>query len=428
MPSALVHGFEAPWASSDPALLDTAVIPFRVQGSGSLQLTVRAGAAGVTASYTPASPLDLGDFDELRLWTFSTRTSEGNQRRPFLLELSFTDAGDAPGEEHRWLIPVDRTRVWEQHRFGLADDRRSAVTSVAVRCLTDASFLIRFDELLAVAEEPLTDVEAALIGLLEAMPLPGVTDLAVQPAAAGAATVVVTGLNRRLHEGNTLDVGGARHSVTGVAHNVPGDTTTLTVAPVLGSALGPAATVSVVAPVIVEEEPFASPAAAADLPDPVVLVTLTDQREEPERGWNITQRDSYRPSGALTVCSVRPAARPVLVEYQLLPAASDRGQSTALRAEILRRVGIDTGLRVNGTVLPVRTLLPPPLDVRVRAVPAPVYLHIGTRVETGPRIQLPLAANAAMQSGPLASPFDPAGDEPAPVPAPEDQEGIVLRL
>ncbi|HEY1180039.1 MAG TPA: hypothetical protein VGF17_28105, partial [Phytomonospora sp.] len=316
-----------------------------------------------------------------------------------------------------------------------AEDRRSAVTSLRVRCLTDASFQLRLDELLAVAEEPLTDVEDALTGLLEAMPIPGVTGLPVQPAAAGASTIVVTGLNRRLYEGNTLAVGDARHAVTGVAHDEPGDTTTLTISPVLGAALGPGATVGVIAPVIVEEEPFSPPAAAADLPDPVVLVTLTDQREEPERGWNITQRDSYRPSGALTVCSVRPPARPVLVEYQILPAASSRAHSTALRAEILRRVGIDTGLRVNGTVLPVRTLLPPPLDVRVRAVPAPVYLHIGTRVETGPRVQLPLAANGTLHSGPLSAPLGPdvvAGDETpegsGALPGFEDQEGIVLRL
>ncbi|MEV0644190.1 hypothetical protein AB0I28_02890 [Phytomonospora sp. NPDC050363] len=429
MPSALVHGFEDAWASSDPTLLDAEVTELRVQGTGSLRLTVRAGAAGVTAAHTPAVPLDLSAFDELRVWTHSTRASEGGPRRPFLLELSYTDAGDAPGEEHRWFVPVSRTRVWEQHRFGIAGDRRGQVTELRWRVLTDVPFQIRLDELLAVEDRPLGDIEEALVGLLDAMPLPGVTGLPVQPAAAGSGTIVVTGLNRRLHAGNRVAVSGAeRYTVLGAAHDEPGDTTTLTVQPALAAAIGPGTTISVVAPVVVEESPFDPPAEAADLPDPVVLVTLTDQREEPERGWNIAQRDSFRVRGGLTVCSVRPPARPVLAEYQILPAAGDRRNSTALRAEIMRRVGVDAGLRVNGTVLPVRTLLPPPLDIRVRATPAPVYLHIGTRVELGPRVEVPLAASPTLHSGPLSGPFDPADDEPPPIPGPDDQEGIVLRL
>ncbi|GAA2511448.1 hypothetical protein [Winogradskya humida] len=160
-------------------------------------------------------------------------------------------------------------------------------------------------------------------------------------------------------------------------------------------------------PVVVEEEQF------TELPDPVLLVTLTDQREDPERGWNVPQRDSFRIRGDTTVCSVRPAARPVLAEYQVLPAASDRATSLALRGEILRRIGLDTGLRVNGEVLPVQTLLPPPLDIRVRAVPAPIYLHIGARIEQGPRVEVPWPRRIRVLAGQR--------------PADQDQEGIVLR-
>ena len=431
MPSTLLHGFEDAWTSADPVLLGVTVVPDHVQGVASMQLAAASGASGVAATFTPVVPLDLSGADELRLWTYATRVADGSARRPFLLELSYVDANDAPGETHRWLVPAGAARSWEQHRFGIAGDRRSHVTSLRLTCLTDTPFTVRLDELLAVGEESLFDVEAALGALLDAIPLPGVSNLPVQPAANGATSLVVP-LNRRLREGNRLapSTTTARYAVTGVSHNQPGNTTTLTIQPPLAAAIGAGASLSVVAPVVFEEQPFTAPAEPPDLPDPVLMVTLTDQREEPERAWNVPQRDSFRVRGELTACSVRPPARPILAEYQILPAASDREHSMVLRAEIMRRVGVDTGLRVNGLVLPVRTLLPPPVDVRVRALPAPVYLHVGTRVETGPRTEVPWVKTGQILSGPVAGPFTPdrdGGEEP-PVPGPEDQEGIVLRL
>lgn len=429
MASELVHGFEQPWTSANPALLDSAVTAFRVQGTGALRLTAHAGATGVTAQLTPPAPLDLSGYDELRLWTYASRAADGTSAAPFLLELSYSDAADAPGEEHRWLIPVNRRRTWEQHRFGIVGDRRGQVTGFTLRVLTGVPFEIHLDELLAVRDEALLDVETALVELLTGLSLPGVTALPVQPAAVGATTLVV-GLNRALYPGNriTLDGTAGRYAVTAAAHDEVAGTTTLTVTPALASATGPGAGLSVTAPVVVEEPPFTDVTAVDGLPDPVVLVTLTDQREEPERGWNIPQRDSFRVRGGLTVCSLRPPPRPVLAEYQLLPAARHRAHSLALRTEILRRVGVDTGLRVNGTVLPVQTLLPPPLDIRARAVPAPVYLHVGTRVEQGARTEAPWVRQAQLRSGPLDTPWDPSGSAPPPTPGPEDQEGIVLRI
>lgn len=429
MSSAVVHSFEHEWSSSDPTLLDSSVSAFRIQGTGSLQLTARTGAAGVAAGFNPVTPLDLSAYDELRLWTHSSRAADGTPRAPFLLELSYVDAADVPGEEHRWLVPVNRRHTWEQHRFGIADDRRGQITGLSLRCLTNEPFQVYFDEFLAVSEEPLSDVESALVGLLDGMPLPGVSALPVATAAAGASTLVV-GLNRRLHAGNRITIDGTstRHSVVAAVHDDTAGTTTLTVQPVLGAAIGPGASITVTAPVHFEETPFNGPADAGDLPDPVVLITLTDQREEPQRSFNIPQRDSFRVRGELTVCSLRPPPRPVLAEYQILPAASDRAHSLALRTEILRRVGVDTGLRVNGTVLPVQTLLPPPLDIRVRAVPGPVYLHIGTHVEQGTRTEVPWVREGQVLSGPLDTPWDPSGPEPPPVPGPDDQEGIVLRI
>ncbi|GAB3433587.1 hypothetical protein [Flindersiella endophytica] len=416
MASTTVSEFEVGWSSSNAALLGSDVSDFRVSGTGSLRLTARAGAAGVTAAFAPATQLDLRAYDEFRLWTYASRAADGSPRAPFLLELSYTDAADTPGEEHRWLVPVNRRRTWEQHRFGIAGDRRGRITAFSLRCLTDEPFQIFFDEFLAVADEPLQDVETALADLLDGLPLPGVDALPLTAAAAADASTIVVARNRKLHTRNriTVDASGAQHQVTGAVHDDVAGTTTLTIQPVLAAAMSNGATISVTAPIRFEESPFNEPADTGDLPDPVVLVTQTDQREEPQRASDIPQRDSFRVRDGLTVCSLRPAPRPVLAEYQILPAASDRTQSLALRTEILRRVGVDTGLRVNGTVLPVRTLLPPPLDIRVRATPAPIYLHVGTRIETGARVEVPWVRQGQVLSGQLGSP--------------EDQEGIVLRL
>jgi hypothetical protein len=431
MPAQTVSDLEQGWASSNPTLLGTDTSDFRVQGTGSLHLSAHAGAAGVTADFTPAGPLDLSAYDELRMWTYASRPADGTPPAPFLMDLSFVDAADAVGEEHRWLVPVNRRRTWEQHRFGIAGDRRSQVTSWSLRCLTNEPFQLYADELLAVSDgEPLLDVESALTDLLDGLPLPGVTALPVSTSAAAGATTIVVGLNHRLHAGNRIRIDGTAsyYFVTAAAHDDGAGTTTLTVQPALAAAVAPGSTITVTAPVRFEETPFHEATDAAGLPDPVVLITLTDQREEPQRACNVPQRDSFRRRGGLTVCSLRPPARPVLVEYQILPAASDRGQSLALRTEILGRVGVDTGLRVNGTVLPVQTLLPPPLDIRVRAVPAPIYLHVGARIDVGPRTEVPWVHQGQLRSGPLDAPWDPRGPVPAPVPDPDDQEGIVLRI
>jgi len=327
MPKLTVHDFEGGWTSTDPGAL---ALTFTPRG---LRLSARSGAAGAAGVFTPPAPLDLSEFEELRLQVSSTGTADGGRHTPFLLGLSYQDDDG----EHGWMVPANRPGAWEPHRFGIAGDERGRITRFMLRVLTDIPFTAEVGEFLAVREDVLADVETALVELL-------------------------AGLN---------------------------------------------------VPVVFEETPFTEVTDVNDLPDPVVLVTLTDQREDPERGWNVPQRDSFRIRGDATVCSVRPPARPVLAEYQVLPAASDRAKSLALRGEILRRIGLDTGLWVNGEVLPVQTLLPPPLDIRVRAIPAPIYLHVGARIEQGPRVEVPWPRQIRVRTGQL-----PAG---------EDQEGIVLR-
>lgn len=427
MPSALVHGFETPWTSTDPTLVRTTVVSPAAQGAGSMRLVALSGAAGVKATFTPAAPLDLSAHDELRLWVHADRVADGGARRPYLVELGYRDSGDAAGEEHRWLIPVNRARTWEQHRFGIGSDRRTSVTELWFGCLTDAPLRLDVDELLSVAEESLSDVEQALSRLLEEIRLPGVDGMPVQNAPAGANSIKVP-LTRRLYVGNRLRVSGMAplFEVTDVTHHEPTQLSTLRITPVLPSAASGGATARVTAPVVIEEPPFSAPGAPADLPDPVVLLSLTDQREEPERAWNILQRDSFRRRGPLVVCSVRPPARPILAEYQVLCAATDRRHSLALREAVLRRIGVDTGLRVNGTVLPVRPVLPPALGSRERATAAPIYVHVSTRVETGVRTEYTGVRHGTVLGGPLDAPFGPGG-VPS-VPGTDDLEGIRLRF
>jgi hypothetical protein len=330
MPSMQVHGFDTAWVSSDPANFLSVPDSFTVAGAFSLGLNATDAAAGATATYTPGAPLDLRGYDELRFWCYADQVADGSQRRPFLLELGYSDAGDAPDERHRWLVPVSRARAWEPHSIGIAGDRRAAITQWSLRCLTERPARFFLDDLRAVAESPLSDVESALVGVLSG----------------------------------------------------------LTITPTLATAARPGTTIPVTVPVVVEEAPFTAPTAPADLPDPVILVALTDQREEPERRWRISQRDSFRTQGALTVCSTRPPARPIILEYQILAAAQDRGQALNIRAAIMRRLGKDGGLRVNGTLLPVHTLLPPPLAERDRAILAPLYIHIEAQLELGERLEM----------------------------------------
>jgi hypothetical protein len=392
MPSTTIDDFETAWVSTDPARLKSTTSSFAVSGATSLLVTTTGGAAGAAVTYFPDAPMDLRDHDELRFWCHADQAADGSTRSPFLLELGYVDDADAPGEEHRWLVPVNRPGLWEHHRIGIAGDRRTAITRWSLRVLTDRPVRAYVDELIAVTGNSLGDVEAALVDELSAaIALPGVTGIAVAPAVAGA-TTLTTALNPRLRAGNriTLDppaAGLMRYAVTAASHDDGAGTTTLAIAPALAEATEPGATLSVVVPVVVEEAPLRPP--AADLPDPVVLVALSDQREEPERGWNIPQRDSLRRRGALTVCSTWPAARPVALQYQILAAAGDREQSLTIRRALLSRVGVDAALRVNGVPLPVRTLLPPLLEERDRAVLAPIYLQVGATVEVGERQEVP---------------------------------------
>ncbi|MDC0766943.1 hypothetical protein [Streptomyces sp. HD] len=331
----VVHGFDQPWVSTAPALLAVTQVPADDTPSGmpAIRLSARPEAGGARAEFVPGAPLDLNDAGELRLWIRSDQPADGTDGRPFLAEFGYTDAADTPGEEHRWLLPAARPGAWEQRHLGIDRDRRGAITRLTLRCLTDHQLEMSFDELLAIVDEPLVAAEAALVAVLaEPVALPGAHRLPLRPAAAGSTELRLSPVRRRLRARNRILVdpgtGGTPQSydVIAAVHDDPADETRLTLDPThpLRNSVGPGATLSVQVPVVVEEAPLDGPAAADRLPDPVLLVELSDLRDDPERAGPAVQRDSFRRRADGTTCAVRPPARPVQAEYRLLPAGRDR--------------------------------------------------------------------------------------------------------
>jgi len=420
MSQILIHNLDTPWTSSDVVLFDVTVDTenFMGEGAASNRLTASRSSMNTFAYFEPAAPLDLSRFDEIRFWVQGGSPADGSAARPFFLEFSYTDAGDMPGEQHRWLVPVGRASCWEHRRIGIENDRRTAITRFRFTSLTNSAFTCRVDELLAVREEMLIDLEQSLTDLLDRqVALPGLTNLALSEQAVPGAQQIVVALNRDLGADNRILLRGAAaadetHDVTAVNHDTAANTTTLTLPasdPVRGDFTTPGAELSVIVPAIVESPPGVTPA-----PTPAIILTLVDAREDLDRTGYATQRDSFRQRGALTHCSVRPAPRAYLIDYQITAVAPSRAQQVIIQTLLEERLSIDKGLRINGEVAPVWTLAPPALLVRRVGLSAPVYLRIGARMETAPRRETPWVRRADVRTGP--------GD------APTDQEGIVIVL
>lgn len=418
MPSLLLDGMDAPWISSAPGLLAVAADALAAPGGGggSNRLEAQSGAAGARAELVPAAPLDLDGFDELRFWVRGGPPADGSPTRPFYLELSFVDDGDLPGEEHRWLVPVERPGRWEQRRVGMEADRRGSVSRLRFTVVGPLPFACHLDGLRAVREEMLPDAEEALVSRLAGVTLPGLAAVPLDAPAAPGDTALVVAHTPGFHGGNAvrLEGGGAteRFAVSGVTHDPVAGTTTLDLAggaAVAGSFAAPGSAVTLEVPVVVLSPP--TPAAAAS---PALLLTPLEAREDPERTPGVPQRDSFRPRADGLVCSVRPSARAYTLDYQVDAVAPDRGQQVRLQQAVLERVSADLPLFANGAALPVAIVPPPALESRAPGERAPLYLRIGTRMETGPRREQRLVRRAEVNAAPPA--------------APTDVEGIVLVL
>jgi hypothetical protein len=415
VPSALLHAMAAPWTSSTAALSVT-VEPVGPDGPGSSnRVTAPFGATGATATFTPAAPLDLSAFDELRFWVNADRPADGSAGAPYWLELSYRDAADLPGEEHRWFVPINAEGVWEQRRIGIAADRRTAVDRFRFTVLDDRPFSLAVDELLAVDERMLEDLEAALVAHVgESLSVPGLVDVPLTATANPGAAMISVSAAAPFAAGNrvllTNGVGADEvHEVTlvtpvGAAHN-------LQLADTVGGTFNAGAgLVTALVPVIVEAPPTLTPH-----PTPSVVITPLGLTEDPERARYHQQRDSFRPRAALVACSVRPAPRAYLADYQVAVVAQDRAQQATIVDEFQTRLSTDVPLHVNGARWPVWIVPALPLLNREFGTLAPsTYLRVGARAEIAPRVEIPWVQRVHVGAG--------RPDAPA------EAEGIVLQL
>jgi hypothetical protein len=407
---------DAAWTSSTAALQITVEPVGATRPGTSNLLAAPAGAAGATATFLPAAPRDLSGFDELRFWIRADRRADGSARAPFYLEFSFRDAGDAAGEEHRWFVPVNAANVWEQRRIGIGGDRRTAVDRVQITCLDAGSLACWVDELLAVSEQMLLDLETALINVLGAsLSVPGADNIALTSAASLGDTTVSVPIAAPFAVGNRIVVRGGSagdetHDVTQVTPNLGATSNVLQLGDtVKGTLTVGVARASVLVPVFVE----APPAASATM-TPRIVVTPLGAVEDRERTPYADQRDSFRPRGSLVACSVRPSARAYAVDYQVAVVAPDRGQQLALVDLIQPRLSSDIPLRVNGAEWPVSVQPSPALTERSFGVIAPITVRVGARLETGARTEVPWVRRVQVGA---ARPDTPT-----------DSEGIVIQL
>jgi hypothetical protein len=416
VPSTVIHAMDAPWSSSSAALSVT-VEPIGATGSGpSNRMSAPLGAVGATATFTPAAPLDLSAFDEVRFWVNADRPADGTAGAPFWLELSYRDVGDLPGEEHRWFVSVNAEGAWEQRRIGIGADRRTAVDRFRFTAIDDRSFSISVDELLAVDERMLQDLEAALVGHVgDSLSAPGLTDIALaQTASLGDATISVPAAAPFAAGNRILLTGGVGadelHDVTLVTPGGVGEND-LQLADTVGATFNAGVgLVTVLVPVVVEAPPTPTPH-----PTPAVVITPLGLTEDPERARYHQQRDSFRPRAALVACSVRPAPRAYLADYQVAVVAQDRAQQAAIVEKIQTRLSTDVPLHVNGASWPVWIVPALPLLNREFGTLAPsIYLRVGARAEIALRVEIPWVQRVHVGAG--------RPDTPA------DTEAIVIQL
>jgi hypothetical protein len=409
----------AGWLSSDAVNLTATVDPVGAEGesASSTRLVATAGSAGRRIALTPAAPIDLGAFDEMRFWVRSSRPARGTAGEPFYLAFAYHDAADVPTDEHRWLVPVGRADRWQQVVVGIEADRRTAIDELRFESRLPIAWECRLDELRAVRPDMLRDArEAFERRLAPALVLP---ELAGRPLVAPTTingTSAVIGLARGFAPGNLVELrdatGAETHSVTAVTHNVATGRTTLQfansdqVTRVFGIATG---RITALVPILDENPP-----APLGTTSPALQLGLLDLREDPERSPAINTRDSFRIRSSVTVCSVRPAPRAYIADYQLTVVAPLHDQGLALREAVLRRISIDEPLPIHGVGAPVWILPPPTLEHDDPSIPARIHARLGLHMAIGARAEQPWIQRAEAIGGQLG--------------APDDREGIVLQL
>lgn len=398
MSSLVLHMMGTGWTTSDPARLQVAVDPAQttVPDAASTRLAATAAPGGARAELTLPAARDLGAYEELRFWVRGDRPADGSPARPFYLEVSYADDADAPGEEHRWYVPVTRAQRWEQRRIGIEGERRGAVRRLRFSALR-GPFRCHLQELLAVRDELVRDAESALADTLSGVPAGGPRTPVAAPAAPGDAQIVITHAPAFTAGNRILVTGGSAgaevHDVASASHQPTTNTTTLGLSGpdrVRGTLAAGSAVVAVYAPVVADD-----PAAV----QPAIVATLLDAREDPQRSQQATQRDSFRARSGRLVWSSRPGARAFALDYRLVPEAGDHALRIAVHQHLLERLARLDALRVNGALCPVQ-IVPAPAG----AAQAAVYLRIGTRLEVAPRTEQPPVERLRVAAAPQDAP------------------------
>lgn len=122
----------------------------------------------------PLPNLDLTNFDDIRFWLSADRPASGTPERPFYLEIRLASAAlglSNAGNTWRRFLPVQNTDNWDLVRLHLDDVPgaiRNSVNLIQLR-VADASapFTCFLDDVLAVKEEMIGDVDAGLLALLD---------------------------------------------------------------------------------------------------------------------------------------------------------------------------------------------------------------------------------------------------------------------
>ena len=177
-------------------------------------------------------------------------------------------------------------------------------------------------------------------------------------------TALVTRLQSGLRAGNRILVGpvpatgSALLDVASAEHDTATGRTTLTLhaSTPVPHQLPTGTPVVVTAPVVWEQAAALATESPGVTPDPAILLSLSDLREDPGRGWSVPMRDSFRRRDGVTVCSLRPSPLPLAVEYQLLVIAGDDDQWNRILSGLIRALRTGTFLTVNGVDLPLRVL------------------------------------------------------------------------
>jgi hypothetical protein len=140
-------------------------------GSVSARITGSPNALNHTLRRSFAAT-DLTVFNELRLWLRGERAADGTPSRPFFLEMRLASAAlalGAAGNTWQRYLPVSQANVWEPVRLSIADLPaliRGAMTVMQLRCAA-TPFACNIDDILAVRDDFVTDVDQAMLAVLD---------------------------------------------------------------------------------------------------------------------------------------------------------------------------------------------------------------------------------------------------------------------